>query len=172
MRSRCIRICGILAWLAAAMAALQPLAAADAWSKVQRLKPNTRVFVALPEKNIQGQFVSAGASTMTIKASIESDVVRQISLARDQVLKVAIAHSGRRWYSIPLAAVAGASGAFAGFKAANLIDCSRNPSNDCKKLNGLIIGVTTVGAAGIAYRMTLEPSQKVIYSKPWADTVR
>ena len=138
-----------------------PPGAADKWSRVVRLKKDIRVYVTLTDGSyVEGWFAGAYDSGMSVGGP-DGDSM----LARDLVQQVAVDHSGRRWYSIPLAVAAGAGGLAAGYAVANRTRCSVE-TDICSKGRGLIITAFTVGPAALAYGLSLGPAKKVIYSKP------
>jgi hypothetical protein len=146
--------------IVAGIIALQSLAAAaDPWSRVTKLKSETWVYVTLSDgKHLEGGFSRADASGMVVRTAQEE------TLPRDLVRQVAIDRSGRRWYSIPLAAVAGAIGFAAGYGIASRIECS-DSADLCRKSKGIIVAGFTGVPAGFAYKATLGPSKKVIYNR-------
>ena len=141
---------------------LQPLYAADSWSRVKKIRGGTWVYVYLAgEKYKEGSFLSADSSAINIRVANEG----LISLDRDLVLQVAVKHSGRRWYSVPLAIAAGVAGGAGGYGIAERATCVDTRSN-CSKARGVIIGGLAVGSAAPAYGLTRgEEGKKVIYEK-------
>jgi len=164
----------ITSWIVAGILSIQSLAAADAWSRVARLKVESAwVSVSLTDgKYIEGRFLGADASSMIVRTTTDQG---EVTLARDLVLQVAVPHKGRRWYSIPLTVVAAGAGAFVGYKVARHLSCSYVSSTfkkDCEKLNGYIVAGISVAPAVGTYYLTLGPSTKVIYNKPATSTRR
>jgi hypothetical protein len=118
------------------------------------LKRDADVYVALTDgTSAEGRFLTADISCTVVRLS-EGDV----TIPRDLAMQVAIPHSGRRWYSIPPALVAG-------YQITNRTDCSTDP-DACQKGRGIILVAIGIGAAGLVYRAALGPSMKVIYTKP------
>jgi len=160
-----IRFRHIVSWALAAIFALESLAAvpaigSDKWSRLTGLKEDTRVYVTLTDGTyVEGRFFTADTTCITVGVP-EGDM----AIPRDRVMQVAISHSGRRWYSIPLALVAGAGGLAAGYGITSRIRCATD-SETCGRGRGIILGAFAGGAAGLVYRSTLGPSKKVIYTK-------
>jgi len=145
---------------------LPSLGASNKWQRVQKIKPNTFVYVGLAEeKYLEGRFLGSDAEGMTIRIGSQGEMI----LSRDRVLWIAIDHSGRRWFSIPLAIIAGTGGGAAAYSIANHASCS--DSHDvCGRAKGYIVGVTAGFAGGLAYYLSRGPStsKKVVYEKPSA----
>jgi hypothetical protein len=157
----------ITSWIVAGIVSLQSLPAADAWSRVARLKVESAwVFVSLTDgKYIEGRFLGSDSSGMIVRTTTDQG---EVTIARDLVLQVAVPHNGRRWYSIPLTAVVAGAGALAGYKTARHLSCSNVSSTfrkDCEKLNGYIVAGITIAPAVGTYYLTLGPSKKVIYDE-------
>jgi hypothetical protein len=141
--------------------ALQSLAASDSWSRVTNLKSKSWIYVQLADGNIvEGAFLSADDSVMNVRAINQGEV----ALARDLVMQVAVNHSGRRWYSMPLAVMAGAAGGASGYGIVSRATCSTS-HDDCAKALGFVTGISAAGAAALTYRLTLSTSKKVVYQK-------
>jgi hypothetical protein len=165
-----------VSWIVAAVLAIQSLAAADAWSRVTRLKLGEDwVYVALTSgEREEGRFLGADNAGITNRAIGRGD----ITVARDLVLQAAIdKKQKRRWFSIPLIAVAAAIGAFAGYKIARHFKCSNKADGErkaCEQVNALIVIGSALVPAGAIYALTnLGQSKKgiqVIYDKPTART--
>jgi hypothetical protein len=109
-----------VSWMVVVILILQSLTAADAWSRVTRLKVGEDfVYVALISgEREEGRFLGADIAGIAIRTIGQRD----ITIARDLVLQAAIERiekkQKRRWFSIPLAAVAAAIGALVGYKIA------------------------------------------------------
>jgi hypothetical protein len=152
----------VVAIVIVAILLLQPLIASDSWSRIERLKTRTWVYVNYSEgKYIEGILLGAHASGMTVQ-SIDNGVV---FLKRDLIELVAVNYSGHPWYSIPLTIVAAVGGGLGGAGIASLTTCSGN-QEDCRKARGALIVIPATGAATATYYLTRNRSgKKVIYSK-------
>ena len=142
---------------------LQPLIAEDSWSRIEKLKPRTWIYIHYSdEKYMEGSFLRADASGMIIRA-INQD---EVKLDRDLILQVTVMNTSRHWYSIPLAIATGVAGGFGGHAITDQISCSRNVGS-CNKEKGLIIGGLAVGSGTIVYGLTRgkKTDKKVIYRK-------
>jgi hypothetical protein len=109
--------------------------------------------------------IQPGGETARLK--IDRDLVLQI-----EKLKI---HKGRRWYSIPLAVIAGAGGGAAAYWGiARHVPCSQatdENTKNCRKANGLIVGFSAAGPAALVLLATRGNSKKVIiYKKPAASS--
>ena len=172
----------MLSWMVAAILILQSLIAADAWSRVTRLKVEEDwVHIALTSgEREEGRFLGADISGITVRKIGQGD----ITIARDLVLQVAIERiekkQKRRWFSIPLTVAAAAAGAFAGYKTAGRhFECSNKPEGErkaCEQVGSLIVIGSAVAPAGATYALTTRGQSqkgiKVIYNKPSARTRR
>jgi hypothetical protein len=161
---------------------IQPLAGAEAWSRVRNLKSDTWVYIISSDDGYhEGRFIRGDAYSLTVKVMPQAEV----TLARDLVLSVAVDRSKKRhWYSIPLAIIAGAGGGYAGYRLADSIPCvsseisqvlaSGVPSSEkkgCSYLGSLIIAGSAIGSSGATYMATNRgSSEKVIYTKPKKST--
>jgi len=159
-----------VSWLVAGILALQSLAAADAWSRVARLKAeNDWVYISLSDgKYLDGRFLGADISGMTVRTIAQGEV----TLARDLVSKIAISQNRRRWYTIPITVVAAGAGAFVGYIICHHIENFKPLGplrQSCCKV--ALVGIAAVPAAA-AYHLTLGPDKKVIYDKASASTRR
>lgn len=77
------------------------------WSRVNELKPDTRVVVLLSTgESVTGWLVEAGIDSMTVRVGNQMAGSQNQVITRDTVKQVAIENFGRRWYSIPLVAIA------------------------------------------------------------------
>lgn len=139
---------------------VHPLLAADSWSRVKKLKKGSQVYVRLVEGNsMTGEFLQADSSSVTVRTVNQG----AMELERDHVMQVTVKQSGRRWYSIPLAVAAGATGGYGGYAIADRTTCSGN-YDDCSKAKGIIISFSAIGAAAVTFKLTSgEPGWKVIY---------
>jgi hypothetical protein len=164
--------------MVAAILTLQSVIAADAWSRVTRLKVGEDlVYIALTNgEREEGRFLGADIAGITIW-TIEQ---RDITIARDLVLQVAIEKKQkRRWFSIPLAVVAAASGALVGYKTARHFKCSNKADGErkaCEQVGVLIWIASAVVPAGATYALITRGQSKkgikVIYNKPSVRTRR
>jgi hypothetical protein len=168
----------MLSWMVAAILTLQSLTAADAWSRVTRLKVGEDlVYVALTSgEREKGRFMGADIAGITILPIGQGD----ITIARDLVLQVAIERiekkQKRRWFSIPLTVAAAAAGAFAGYKTAGRhFKCSNKPEGErkaCQSVGALIVIGIAAAPAAATYALTTRGQSKkgikVIYNKPSA----
>ncbi|MEJ2111759.1 MAG: hypothetical protein P8Z37_17985 [Acidobacteriota bacterium] len=152
----------IIAVVIAGIMMLQPLFASDSWSRIKKLKKGTRIYVRLTdEQYTTGSFLRADDSSLIIRV-INND---EVTLEMNHVQQVAVNHSGRRWYSIPLAIVAGIVGGFGGNEIVKRTTCFDTREN-CSKAKGFIIGITSAVPAAATYKLTEgKPGIKVIYTK-------
>jgi hypothetical protein len=171
-----------VSWLVAAVLTLQSLTAADAWSRVTRLKVGEDfVYVALTSgERKEGRFLAADIAGITILPVGQGD----ITVARYLVLQVAIERiekkQKRRWFSIPLTVAAAAAGAFVGYKTAGRhFKCSNKPDGErkaCEQVGALIVIGSAAAPAAATYALTTRGQSKkgikVIYDKPSARTHR
>lgn len=141
---------------------LQPLSAADSWSRVKKLKKGTRVYVYLSgEKYREGSFSGADDAVMHVRVANQE----VITLDRDLVLQVAVHHGGRHWYTAPLAIAAAVAGGAAGYGIAKRTTCF-DTREKCMEAKGIIVGGLAVGSAAVAYELTrAKEGRKVIYDK-------
>lgn len=158
--------------MVAAILALQSLVAADAWSRITRLKVEEDwVYIALTSgEREDGRFLGADSAGITIRTIERGD----ITIARDLVLQAAIPKKQhRRWFSIALTAVAAAAGALVGYKTAGHFKCSNKPDGErkaCEQAGALIVIGSALVPAGATYAVTTRGQSKngfkVIYDKP------
>jgi hypothetical protein len=145
--------------------ALPSLAASTKWQSVQKIKPNTFVYVGLAEeKHLEGRFLFADAESMTIRTVAQHEII----LPRDRIQWITIDHKGRPWYSIPLAVISGAAGGAAGYTIANHTSCS-DTHDVCSKARGATIILSAGAAGGLAYSLSRRPSnlsKKIVYKNP------
>jgi hypothetical protein len=167
-----------VSWMVAVILTFQSLIAADAWSRVTRLKiGEDLVYIALTSgEREEGRFLGADIAGITIRIIGQGD----ITIARDLVLQVAIERiekkQKRRWFSIPLTVAAAAAGAFVGYKAAGRhFECSNKPEGErkaCQSVGTLIVIGSAIVPAGATYALTNRGQSKkgikVIYNKPSA----
>lgn len=163
-----------VSWIVAAILTLQSVIAADAWSRVTRLKVGEDLlYIALTNgEHEKGRFLGADIAGITIRTIGQRD----ITIARDLVLQAAIEKKrNRRWLSIPLAAVAAVIGALAGYKITRHFKCSNKAGGEqkaCEQVGALILIGSAIVPAGATYALTtLGQSKKrikVIYDKPSA----
>jgi hypothetical protein len=163
-----------VSWIVAAILTLQPLIAADAWSRVTRLKVGADfVYIALTTgEREEGRFIGADIDGITIRTLGQRD----ITVARNLVLQAAIEKKQhRRWFSIPLAAIAAVIGALTGYQIARHVKCSDKADGErkaCEQVGALILIGSAIGPAGATYALTTigQPKKgtKVIYNKPSA----
>jgi hypothetical protein len=163
-----------VSWIVAAILTLQSVIAADAWSRVTRLKVGKDlVYIALTSgEHEKGRFLGADVAGITIRTIGQRD----ITIARDLVLQAGIEiKQNRRWFSIPLAAVAAVIGALAGYKITRHFKCSNKAGGEhkaCEQVGFLILIGSAIVPAGAAYALaSLDQSKKgikVIYDKPSA----
>jgi hypothetical protein len=144
----------------AGSALLQPLSAADSWSKVRKLKEGTRVYVYLShEETREGSFMGADDFVMNISSANRGTV----ALDRALVLQVAVDGGGRPWYSWPLTIAAAVAGGAGGYGIAEKTTCVEYGS-ECRKAKGVVIGGLAGGAAAVTYKLTQgRQGRKVIY---------
>jgi hypothetical protein len=164
----------MVSWIVAAILTLQPLIAADAWSRVTRLNVGADfVYIALTTgEHEEGRFIGADIDGITIRTLGHRD----ITIARDLVLQAAIEKKQhRRWFSIPLTAIAAVIGALAGYKIARHVKCSNKADGErkaCEQVGALIWIGSAIAPAGATYALTnIGQSKKVIkviYNKPSA----
>ncbi len=143
---------------------LQPLIAADSWSKIKKLKSMTWVYVHLEGGYYtQGAFLRADASGMFFRALNQSEVA---FVERDTVLQVAVNQKKRSWYSIPLTLAAAVAGGIGGYEIVERTTCMDTRKN-CFKAKGVIVGGLAIGSGAVAYGLTHRESigRKVIYRK-------
>jgi hypothetical protein len=170
-----------VSWLIAVVLTLQSLTAADAWSRVTRLRvEEDLVYIALTSgEREKGCFLGTDSAGITIRTFERGD----ITIARDLVLQAAIERiekkKKRRWFSIPLTAAAAAAGAFVGYKTANHFKCSNKPEGErkaCELVGSLIVIGSAAAPAAATYALTTRGQSKkgikVIYDKPSVRTRR
>jgi hypothetical protein len=145
-----------VSWMVAAILTLQSLIAADAWSRVTSLKVGEDlVYIALISgEREKGRFLGADIAGIAIRKIGQRD----ITIARDLVLLVAIEKKqSRRWFSIPLAAVAAAIGALVGYKLARHFKCSNKADGErkaCEQVGALIWIASALVPAGATNALT------------------
>jgi len=147
--------------------------ALDKWSRVTALKSDVRVVVRLgDEETVDGWFVSAGASGLTVHV-IGHDVV----LPRDRVHRVAIVKDGRPWYAIPVAAAAAAGGlaVTVGILLGVGRQCRSGAVDSVCTLDAdespwffLLFAIPVVAGAWAYSKIERKPLLKVIYQAPEA----
>lgn len=144
----------------AGSALLQPLSAADSWSKVKKLKEGTRIYVYVSaEETRVGSFLGADDSVMNIRVANQGAV----AIDRDLVLQVAVDGGGRPWYSLPLTIAAAVAGGAGGYGIAKKTTCVHYGS-ECSKAKGVIIGGLAIGSAAVTHKlMRGRKGRKVIY---------
>lgn len=158
------RVYHVAAIIIVAMMVSQPLIAADSWSRIEKLKSGTWIYVYYAEgKYTEGALLHADASGMSIRNINQGEV----KFDRDLVMQVSVMHKkSRHWYSIPFAIAAAIAGGFGGGAIVKRTTCSDTPKK-CRNAKGIIVGGLAGVSGGIAYTATRgkEFDRKVIYRK-------